>query len=72
MRFYIADQHFFHNNLNTAMDRRGFADAESMNEYMIARWNERVKKKDEVVILGDFSVGTPEPCRQEVSCGRES
>lgn len=60
MRFYIADQHFFHNNLNTAMDKRGFPDAESMNEYMIARWNERVKKKDEVVILGDFSVGTPE------------
>ena len=34
------------------MDKRGFADTEAMNEYMIERWNSRVKKKDEVVILG--------------------
>ena len=60
MRFYISDLHFFHNSLNTMMDKRGFADAESMNEYMIERWNARVKKKDEVVILGDLSLGTPE------------
>ena len=34
MRYYIADPHFFHGNLNTKMDRRGFADAEEMNGYM--------------------------------------
>ena len=25
MRYYIADLHFFHENLNTKMDKRGFA-----------------------------------------------
>lgn len=40
------------------MNRRGFPSAEAMNEHMIARWNGRVRKKDEVVILGDFSLGT--------------
>ena len=36
------------------MDMRGFASGEEMNDYMIAQWNSRVRKKDEVVILGDF------------------
>ena len=33
MRYYIADPHFFHGNLNTKMDYRGFADVEEMNGY---------------------------------------
>ena len=57
MRFYIADLHFFHANMNYEMDMRGFENAEQMNEYMIARWNGRVRKNDEVMILGDFSIG---------------
>ena len=57
MRYYISDLHFFHRNLLTAMDKRGFSSVEEMNEYMIIRWNSRVKKRDEVVILGDFSMG---------------
>lgn len=56
MRYYIADCHFFHRGLNEKMDRRGFADAEEMNEYMIKKWNEKVRPRDEVVILGDFSM----------------
>lgn len=39
------------------MDHRGFADAEEMNAYMIQQWNRKVRKNDEVVILGDLSVG---------------
>ena len=35
MRFYIADLHFFHANMNYEMDMRGFENAEQMNEYMI-------------------------------------
>ena len=50
MRYYIADPHFFHRNLNTKMDYRGFADVEEMNAYMLQRWNEKVRKNDEVVI----------------------
>lgn len=57
MRYYIADCHFFHAVLNTKMDCRGFENGEAMNEYMIEKWNRKVRPQDEVVILGDFSVG---------------
>ncbi|MGN0835008.1 MAG: metallophosphoesterase family protein [Candidatus Spyradosoma sp.] len=58
MRYYIADCHFFHRSLNDRMDCRGFESAEAMNEYMIAKWNAKVRASDEVVVLGDFSYGT--------------
>ena len=35
MRYYIADLHFFHENLNTKMDKRGFANVNAMNDYML-------------------------------------
>lgn len=57
MRFYIADPHFFHGALNTKMDKRGFDSPEAMNEYMLAQWNKKVGRNDEVVILGDLSWG---------------
>ena len=60
MRYYISDLHFFHSNLNDGMDKRGFATGEAMNEHMIRQWNDRVHKNDEVVILGDLSVGKAE------------
>ena len=60
MRYYIADPHFFHGALNTKMDRRGFESVEAMNEYMLQQWNRKVRKNDEVVILGDLSWGKAE------------
>ena len=42
------------------MDKRGFESIEAMNEYMISQWNRKVRKNDEVVILGDFSVSQGE------------
>ena len=60
MRYYIADCHFFHESLNYQMDCRGFAGAEEMNNYMIEQWNKKVRWNDEVVILGDFSLGKAE------------
>jgi calcineurin-like phosphoesterase family protein len=57
MRYYISDLHFHHIALNTKMDRRGFASVEAMNAHMIARWNETVSERDEVVIVGDLSYG---------------
>ena len=60
MRYYIADLHFFHTGLNTKMDERGFESVEAMNEYMISRWNGKVRRNDEVVVLGDFSLGKGE------------
>ncbi len=55
-KLYISDLHFFHENLNHRMDRRGFADREEMNNHMINQWNAKVSSRDEVYILGDFSV----------------
>ena len=60
MRYYIADNHFFHEGINFRMDHRGFKAVELMNEYMIEKWNSRVRRNDEVVILGDFSIGKAE------------
>lgn len=60
MRYYIADLHFFHVAMNTRMDKRGFSSVEEMNEYMINQWNSRVRRNDEVVILGDLSIGKAE------------
>lgn len=57
MRYYIADCHFYHRALLNSMDHRGFQDVDEMNAYMIKQWNEKVKRSDEVVILGDFSMG---------------
>lgn len=53
---YIADTHFYHNRLCQEMDHRGFKNYEEMNAYMIEKWNEKVTPKDEVYILGDFSI----------------
>ena len=60
MRYYIADNHFFHEGLNNRMDKRGFGSVEEMNKYMIEQWNGRVRRNDEVVIVGDFSIGKPD------------
>lgn len=60
MRYYISDLHFYHANMNTQMDQRGFASFEEMNEYMIEQWNQKVRKNDEVGILGDFSIAKGE------------
>ena len=56
MKYYIADQHFFHRRINEAMDRRGFQSVEEMNDYMIKQWNSKVLRNDDVVILGDLSL----------------
>ena len=64
MRYYIADCHFYHKNLLTEMDNRPFASVEQMNEYMIEKWNKKVHAHDEVVILGDFSLGSGEETNQ--------
>ncbi len=58
MKYFIADCHFFHESLNTRMDRRGFSSAAEMNAYMLKKWNDRVHRTDDVYILGDLSVGS--------------
>ncbi len=60
MIYYIADCHFFHEALNTKMDKRGFDSVEEMNEYMIKKWNDKIGASDTVVVLGDLSLGKVE------------
>lgn len=67
MRYYIADCHFYHKNLLTEMDNRGFESVEQMNEVMIEKWNKKVHARDEVVILGDLSLGNGKEQRNTVS-----
>ena len=64
MRYFIADQHFHHRILNEKMDKRGFDSVEEMNEVMIERWNSKVNKNDEVIILGDFSWGNAQQTKE--------
>ena len=64
MRYYIADCHFFHKKLNDNMDCRGFASVEEMNVYMLKKWNAKVRSEDEVVILGDLSLGKAEETKE--------
>lgn len=64
MRYYIADNHFYHRSLLEHMDRRGFSSVEEMNEHMIVQWNKKVRKNDEVVILGDLSWGNAQQTQE--------
>ncbi len=57
---YIADCHFYHDRICREMDRRGFSGFEEMNRHMIDQWNKKVTSKDEVYILGDFSISKPD------------
>lgn len=56
MRYFISDLHFYHESLLTKMDKRGFASCGEMHEYIIHKWNTKVRSNDEVVILGDVSM----------------
>lgn len=57
MKFFISDTHFEHTNI-IAFDQRPFSSVAEMREEMIDKWNKRVKKNDEVYILGDFAFST--------------
>lgn len=56
MRYYISDLHFYHESLLTRMDRRGFSSCEEMHTYIVKQWNQKVRDKDEVILLGDVSM----------------
>lgn len=55
MIYYVSDLHLGHTNVINMCDRP-YSDVEQMNEDLINKWNNRVKKNDTVYFLGDFSM----------------
>lgn len=53
MIYYIADMHLGHNNV-IKFDNRPYQNMIEMEEDFINRWNEKVKEKDTVYVLGDM------------------
>jgi len=60
MIYFIADPHFGHANI-VKMCNRPFPDVETMNEALIAAWNDRVGGNDTVYILGDMFFRCEDP-----------
>lgn len=54
MKYYISDLHFGHKNI-LFFENRPFETVKEMDEEYIKRWNFKVKKGDEIYILGDLS-----------------
>lgn len=53
MVYFIGDLHFGHANI-IRLCNRPFVDSDEMDEALIKNWNDKVKKDDDVYILGDF------------------
>lgn len=56
--FFTSDTHFGHGGA-LGLYRRPFASVAAMNEAIVARWNDRVGRDDEVWHLGDFAIRQP-------------
>ena len=52
-KLYFADPHFGHENV-IRLDHRPFISAEEMDLIMIENWQKKIRKDDEVYIVGDF------------------
>ena len=57
--YFISDMHFFHKNIIEFCERP-FKDVDEMNEFIIKKWNETIKKHDKVFVLGDLGFGSKE------------
>ena len=55
MIYFTSDLHLGHENV-IRFCNRPFATTDEMDEVLINNWNATVKQKDEVYILGDFTM----------------
>ena len=65
MKLYISDQHFFHENANLSLDKRGFKNVLEMNSYMIEKWNSKVLGGDQIIVLGDMFLLNKNPLQEQ-------
>ena len=56
--FFTSDPHFYHANI-IKFCNRPYSNTHEMNEALIANWNRKVSKADQVYLLGDVSFGSP-------------
>lgn len=57
--YFTSDLHLGHQNILPS--RPQFKDIEEHDEYLIAQWNKKVHKNDEIYILGDLSFRSSYP-----------
>lgn len=56
--WFTSDIHFGHKNIIKYCEARSHFDSvEEMNEYLVDAWNDTVRTKDIVWVLGDFAFG---------------
>ena len=55
MIYFTSDLHFGHDNM-IRHTGRPFGNAEEMDRILIQKWNQTVSSRDEVYILGDFTM----------------
>lgn len=67
-RYFTADLHFSKTSTNVL--NRPFSSSLEMSEYILDKINTRVKRKDELLILGDFAFTTEETkyWRTKIKC----
>lgn len=53
--WFIADTHFYHTNIIKYCNRP-FTNAEEMNKVIVQNWNNTIKQKDKVFLVGDFGL----------------
>ena len=60
MQYYISDLHFGHAQ-SIGFNNRPFNNVEEMDEFMINAWREKVKRTDDVYIIGDICYRNEKP-----------
>jgi calcineurin-like phosphoesterase family protein len=59
MKYFIADLHFGHENI-IKFSKRPYSNAQEMDDDYVKIWNSKVKKDDDIYIVGDFCMSSEE------------
>ena len=65
MIYFIADTHFYHENIIKYCNRP-LKNSKQMNEYIVNKWNSVVTKDDIVYHLGDVGFGSTDELKELV------